>query len=341
MWENQLKLSAQSRTTPTKKRRAAALDGPPDALQERKKVLFIKKNLTAVLCSLLLFCFTAYILLDTFVITRVYTVVEPNPEDEAESDDGGEQQESGTTEPVVTENTYVDENISIALTVYREYYTDIYVAEVVLSSADLLKTAFADNSYGRNITEKTSAIAESCGAVLAINGDYYGAQTKGYVIRNGVLYRSSAVYGQEDLVIYADGSFEIITEDEVSADSLISDGAQQVLSFGPALVVNGQIAVTEDEEVGKAKASNPRTAIAIIDECHYLFIVSDGRIDESEGLSLYELAQFIRGLGADIAYNLDGGGSSTMYFNGEVINNPTTNGSTIKERSVSDIVYIG
>ena len=45
--------------------------------------------------------------------------------------------------------------------------------------------------------------------------------------------------------------------------------------------------------------------------------------------------------GCTTAYNLDGGGSSTMYFNGQVINNPTTNGKTFKEREVSDIVYIG
>lgn len=93
--------------------------------------------------------------------------------------------------------------------------------------------------------------------------------------------------------------------------------------------------------MGKAKTSNPRTAIGIIDALHYVFVVSDGRTSESEGLSLYELAAFMQSLGADIAYNLDGGGSSTMYFNGEVVNNPTTNGRSIKERSVSDIVYIG
>lgn len=46
-------------------------------------------------------------------------------------------------------------------------------------------------------------------------------------------------------------------------------------------------------------------------------------------------------LGVKTAYNLDGGGSSTMYFNGEVINQLTTNGKSIQERSVSDIVYIG
>ena len=88
-------------------------------------------------------------------------------------------------------------------------------------------------------------------------------------------------------------------------------------------------------------SSNPRTAIGIVDELHYLFVVSDGRTNASEGLSLRELAEFMQSLGADIAYNLDGGGSSTMVFNGKVINNPTTNGKSIKERSVSDIVYIG
>lgn len=88
-------------------------------------------------------------------------------------------------------------------------------------------------------------------------------------------------------------------------------------------------------------ASNPRTAIGIIDNLHYVFVVSDGRTEESEGLSLLELAEFMDGLGVKTAYNLDGGGSSTMYFNGEVINTPTTNGRSIKERSVSDIVYIG
>lgn len=88
-------------------------------------------------------------------------------------------------------------------------------------------------------------------------------------------------------------------------------------------------------------ASNPRTAIGIIDNLHYVFVVSDGRTEESEGLSLLELAEFMDGLGVETAYNLDGGGSSTMYFNGEVMNTPTTNGRSIKERSVSDIVYIG
>lgn len=86
--------------------------------------------------------------------------------------------------------------------------------------------------------------------------------------------------------------------------------------------------------------SNPRTAIGQIDDLHYIMIVADGRTSESEGLSLYELAKVMQDYHCQTAYNLDGGGSSTMYFNGEIVNNPT-NGRSHGERSVSDIVYIG
>ena len=239
-----------------------------------------------------------------------------------------------------TDTTYSDGNITVTLKEYRENDSTIYVADVQLTDSSYLKTALAQGSYGRNVTQKTSEIAESVNAVLAINGDYYGAQEKGYVIRNGELYRDTAIENQEDLVIYEDGSFGIINESDVAAQELIEKGAVQTLSFGPALVQNGKITVSQNEEVGQAMASNPRTAIGIIDDNHYVFVVSDGRTSESEGLSLYELAEFMDSLGAETAYNLDGGGSSTMYFNGSVVNNPT-GGMGNSERSVSDIVYIG
>lgn len=161
------------------------------------------------------------------------------------------------------------------------------------------------------------------------------------MLRNGVVYRSTTSDGQVDLVIYADGSFGFIQEGEVSTDELLTAGAWQVLSFGPTLIENGKVVVSEDDEVGKAKSSNPRTAIGFVNDLQYVFVVSDGRTEESAGLSLSQLAEFMAELGVTDAYNLDGGGSSTIYFNGEVINQPTSNGRSIKERSVSDIVYIG
>ncbi len=295
----------------------------------------------------LLLVFTTYVVLDTFVITRVYgDASSDSTSSELQSGNGwsetsSDDSDTSSLEAVVTSDSYTDDNIQITLTEYRENDTTIYVADVTVSDPSYLQTALAQGSYGKNVTEKTSTIASGVNAILAINGDYYGAQEKGYVIRNGTLYRDTASSDQEDLVIYSDGSFEIINESDVTADELISNGAVQTLSFGPALVENGSVSVDQNTEVGKAMSSNPRTAIGIIDDCHYVFVVSDGRTSESEGLSLYELATFMESLGVETAYNLDGGGSSTMYFNGNVVNNPTTNGNSIKERSVSDIVYIG
>ena len=305
----------------------------------------LKKYLWGILYGIVLTAFTVYVLMDTFVIARVYQAAPPEAEPSVpkslDADDTESETEAEDDTPVITANSYKDSNISITITEYRENDTSIYVADIQVSSAEYLQTALARDSYGRNVTEKTSEIAEETGAILAINGDYYGSQENGYVLRNGVLYRNTATSGQEDLVIYEDGSFEIITEASVSADQLLAGGAQQILSFGPALVLDGQVLVTEAEEVGRAMTSNPRTAIGLVEELHYLFVVSDGRTDESKGLSLFALAEFMQSLGAETAYNLDGGGSSTMYFNGEVVNQPTTNGRSIQERSVSDIVYIG
>lgn len=180
-------------------------------------------------------------------------------------------------------------------------------------------------------------------AILAVNGDYYGANSQGYVIKNGVLYRESIRRDSEngDLAIYADGSFAVIRETEISAQELLADGVQQLLAFGPVLLEDGAVTVSDGDEVGKAMASNPRTAIGLVEPLHYVLAVSDGRTSESRGLTLVQLAQVMQEAGCTIAYNLDGGGSSTLYFNGRVVNNPTTNGRTIAERAVSDIVYVG
>ena len=318
------------------------------------------KQIFSIVWALLLFGFTVYAALDTFVIRHAYTVVEAESPAEQTAEATAESTPPATViqasiaeatpeataapteaaQVISTANSYSDGNVIISISEVRAYDSTVYVADVVLASPEYLQTAFANSTYGRNVTAKTSSIAENANAVLAINGDYYGARQSGYVIRNGVIYRSTANRNAEDLVIYQDGSFGIINESEISAQALLDNGAWNVLSFGPALLIDGEIAVSSGEEVGRAMASNPRTAIGIVDDLHYLFVVSDGRTNASEGLSLRELARVLKELGAKTAYNLDGGGSSTMVFQGQVVNNPTSNGKRITERSVSDIVCI-
>lgn len=328
-----------------------------------------------VIYTTALLAFTLYAVLDTFVISSVYEVVDqeklstpkgtvvahakehdqgektpakkPSRKKRASDKEVTGESEAGKVSedkvPETDKNTKPAKSTGaeseITMTEYREYDTAIYVAQIDTSSPVALRTAFAQGAYGRNVTEKTTQIAESVGAVLAINGDYYGAREKGYVIRNGVLYREEGKAGQEDLVIWQDGSFTIIDEGEITARELVEQGAWQVLSFGPALIEAGEVSVSTSDEVDKAMRENPRTAIGILENGDYVMVVSDGRTDESEGLSLYELAEFMQKLGVVTAYNLDGGGSTTMVYNGELVNNPTTTGR-IRERAVSDIVYI-
>lgn len=296
----------------------------------------MKKYLWIIGYSAALTAFTIYITLDTFVLTKSYTTNASAMSASAFEDleaaaDNSAGNYSGDT-------TYSDDNITINLSEYDQYNTRIYVADITLSSAEYLKTAFANDTYGKNITATTSEMAEENSAILAINGDFYGVQESGYVIRNGIVYRSEGD-GSEVLCIYANGTMEVINDSEYTAEDLVEKGVWQAFSFGPGLIENGAISVDTDDEVDMAMASNPRTAIGIIDTNHYVFVVSDGRTSESEGLSLYELAKFMQDLGVTTAYNLDGGGSSTMYFNGQIVNNPTS-GRSIKERGVSDIVYI-
>lgn len=302
----------------------------------------MKRHFANMVFALILIAYTVYAALDTFVIVRVLTPdTLPTATAEASTAPTEPPAEQATTAPISTDTEYHDDQIDIVLTTMRVENTTVYVADVQLADISLLKTALAGNTYARNLTETTSVQAANAGAILAINGDYYGAQERGYVLRNGVLYRASAQSGTDALVIGADGNFRIINEGETSADTLVREGAWQVLTFGPALINGGQVTVSSSDEVGRAMTSNPRTAIGQISEGHYLLVVSDGRTKESTGLSLRQLAELMQSLGAQIAYNLDGGGSSTMVFQGRVVNNPTTNGRSIRERSVSDIVYIG
>ena len=300
---------------------------------------FLKKRYAyASVLGLVLTGSFSYSMLKTFVLAETISTVATTS---TSSNATAASQAAKTAS--VTDSSYKDDNISINLIETTVNNTQVYVADVTMNSSDYLKRAFAQNAYGTNVTAKTSVTAADNNAILAVNGDYYGANSTGYVIRNGVVYRDTIREDSSngDLAIYKDGSFKIIYEDQISAEQLVNDGVVNLLAFGPALVENGEISVGTNQEVGQAMASNPRTAIGIIDENHYIIVVSDGRTSESEGLSLYQLAEVMKSYGAKTAYNLDGGGSSTLYFNGQVINKPTTGGNKISERAVSDIVYIG
>lgn len=222
-----------------------------------------------------------------------------------------------------------------------------YVADVTLNSATALKSAFARNTFGRNITEPVSTTAKNNNGVLAINTDYYGFRNDGIVIRNGVSYRD--VPARQGLGILRDGSFLLYDEKQTSAAQLLSANVWHSLSFGPGLVKSGQIISGIDKyEIGdfgpvqpgapgSIQGLQPRTGVGVIAKNHFILMVVDGRnAGGSKGVTMPEFAQLFVNAGCTEAFNLDGGGSSTMYFNGKVVNSPAFG----MERATSDILYV-
>ncbi|WP_159610350.1 phosphodiester glycosidase family protein [Glutamicibacter sp. JC586] len=247
----------------------------------------------------------------------------------------------------ITDTSYTSDlakiNITKTSTGSGSSQVTYFAADIKLSEGTVLGSAFAKDSFGENITETTSTIAENNNAIFAINGDYYGFRDTGIVIRNGVAYRDKGA--REGLAFYKDGSVKTYDETTTSADALVADGVWQTLSFGPTVVkdskqVDGIDQVEVDTNFGNhsIQGQQPRTAIGVIDDNHFVFVVVDGRSEGySVGVTMPELAQIMLDLGCETAYNIDGGGSSTMYFNGSLVNNPLGRN---QERGTSDILFI-
>ncbi|MDQ0111199.1 phosphodiester glycosidase family protein [Paenibacillus harenae] len=306
--------------------------------KSRRKLYFAITAIVVVIGILL------YALADRYLIEKVEIVVR-NPQ--TVKADSVEAADPVAEQAEYDEWNYKSDEISISIDqVQTGTGADMityFVADVRLSGEATLSSAFAKNSFGRNVIDYSSSIAQDNNALFAINGDYYGFRDDGVIIRNGTVYRDEPA--RIGLGLFEDGTIGSYDETEVSSSSLLADGVVNTLSFGPVLIQDGMIAddlssVKIDTNFGNRsiQGANPRTGIGMIAPNHYVFVVVDGRkTSYSKGMTLDQFAQVFADLGATEAYNLDGGGSSTMYFMGRVVNNPQGKN---KERGVSDILYI-
>ncbi len=213
-----------------------------------------------------------------------------------------------TTTAVTTDTSYASDSSNINVTTVTTGSGDstvtYYVADVVLDDATTLQSAFAEDSFGENITGTTSAIAEANNAIFAINGDYYGFRDTGIVIRNGIVFRDEGA--RQGLAYYRDGTVKVYDETTTTAEQLLADGVWNTLSFGPSLLDNGEVAegiedVEVDTNFGKhsIQGEQPRTAVGIIDENNLVFVVVDGRSPGySAGVTMTGPAEIMKDLGA-------------------------------------------
>lgn len=233
-------------------------------------------------------------------------------------------------------HSYQSDTLRIAITKTESNGTVYFVADVWVRNIDEFKTAFAKDQYGQGINDGPTAIARNNRAILAMTGDYYSARAKGVVVRNGVLYRNTAY--SDVGVLYDDGVFETSTKQEFDINSAVERGVRHAWSFGPQLLIDGKpVTKMSDEYAWAIQGANPRAGIGYYEAGHYCLVVADGRQrGYSIGATLQEFSRFFYDLGCKAAYNLDGGQTAKMLFDGEAVNNAYRGG-----REVSDIIYFG
>ena len=135
--------------------------------------------------------------------------------------------------------------------------------------------------------------------------------------------------GAKKIVLAGDKNFSF----NISYCELQSKGLTGAIGAGPALIIDGEIRITSDEEVffgTSIPKTHPRTAAGYTKNGALIFMVVDGRQGESRGVSLDELAILMYELGAVEAINLDGGGSSTLVVDNTLVNRPA-GGTTERE----------
>jgi hypothetical protein len=228
--------------------------------------------------------------------------------------------------------SYQSDNLRVAIRKGYQYQTTYFVADVWVRGIDHFRTAFAKGQYGQGYTQNMITMAEANHAILALSGDYDGARNKGLVVRNGKLYRDSMF--EDVCVLYQDGVMETYTAAAVNLDGIVARKAYQAWSFGPALLGPDGQALAEIPSASGRK--NPRAAIGYYEPGHYCFVAVDGRQSGyAEGITLVELSRLFADLGCKAAYNLDGGQTAMMGFEGALVNKPYNGG-----RPSSDILYV-
>ena len=297
------------------------------------------KKVGVIILLLISLSLSGITLYDAFLLEVSQTpigddIIDVNPPLDEPSD------EEPIEEPILYEvisnaTMYQDQDMTITLEKIRKFNSDVYVVHVHIRNMQVMQSLFAKDTFGKNISEATSSMAKRAGAVLAINGDFHGYRFKGLIIRNGRLYLDTPRSAPDNTVMlmHRDGPLSSIIEGSIPGADVLASGVLHSFSFGPVLVNDGAITSLESNF---ARRKNPRTAIGLIEPHHYVIVVADGRTDQSPGLSMQELAQTFVDLGATFAYNLDGGGSSALWFQNKIVNRPTFDGTRFGERAVSD-----
>ena len=245
-----------------------------------------------------------------------------------------------TGEPVKTETSYVSENVCITIQRIENpegfpkpmvcFVADIYIEDITSLRSAWSKDTLQDSANAPGDVLDLMAREE---ALLMINGDYVSKWNFGCVVKNGQVARQVDNPRYDACVLLRDGTLLTLDGDKTSSEQILAMDPWQAWCFGPALLdENGHAKETFNSSL---IGPNPRTVLGYYAPGHYCFVVVEGRRDKySKGMNLQQLSRFMESLGCTAAYNMDGGDSSVLAFDGQRVSKPRS------RRSVPDVLYI-
>ena len=249
-------------------------------------------------------------------------VSEPNTE---------ETLEDGTVRTLIY--TYAGKSVAIEVYHCKKGRKEYQIAELYVRDIEKLTAAY-ENNQGK--TKSLAVFADNCGALVAVSSDYFSANAngEGLIIRNGVRIRSNPCKHSDLCVLYQDGTVRCYdcVKEKIDNNEILANYPYHSFYFGPSLLdENGAAKTKFNSTLG---GLNPRTVFGYYEPGHYAFISVLGNYDrcvydfntkkikkvgksESEGMTFVELSNLCASLGMKAAYNLDGGRSIGMYWNGK------------------------
>ncbi|MDD2428280.1 MAG: phosphodiester glycosidase family protein [Eubacteriales bacterium] len=236
----------------------------------------------------------------------------------------------------VSDLEYRDDSIHVVIEKTTAYESTCFIAKIKIGHASQLRTETAAQTWDYRREANGERVAQRVNAILAVNGDYYSYISGGYMIRQGVLYRDRPDANRDVLLIDDKGDFHIVpysTKENLAPykDMNIIDS----FNFGPGLVIDGVIGQNLRNYYNGARENRQRVAIAQAGPLSYYIFVTEARSDGSRGMTLKEFADFVSTYPVQNAYNLDGGNSAQLIFNGIRLN-----ALGFRDvRDINDIVY--
>ncbi len=204
-------------------------------------------------------------------------------------------------------------------------------------------------TYDTHTPYSTASVVEIIIKENKVSEIYLASHGKKTIPENGYIYVLPSEY-KESAELFCIGDSALVTFSTTKKQDPATeindeewDSMDNIIASSPLLIQNGAI-----QECIKEAASpfytkrHPRTAVGILENGNWVFLVADGRQKLSKGFTILELANFMKHLGCISALNLDGGGSSTMVIKNNIVNVPSGSeyGLTRSERPLSNAILI-